>query len=656
MLQPKQMSKLLIAATKDQMGPVISELYRHNLFHIEDYVESAAEEYKGVKIGTPLEGASEASGDLVKIRAIQNAFSIQNGDIEVTQRRKQADLQVMIERDLPAIEREIEGLAVKRLKLETHLKEYEQKMSEISPFVGIPGQLDQYRGYSTMVVFAGYVEKEVSLSVPHELFIKKGKGKSFMVAIAPAADRNAVESALQAAGYQAVAIPEESGDPQERISFYTAKITGIKAELADTSQKLDAIKAKHTGFLVACEEVLKGQVDQTEAPLRFATTGETFIAEGWVPSANVDGLSRALVTATGGKVFVIEVPGDPAHDVVPVEYNNPSFAQPTQMLMDIYSRPKYTELDPTLMLSVVFPLFFGLILGDVGYGLLLLAMCLGLRRVLKGEESAQLLTVLRNASFSSIIFGLLYSEFLGFALPWSPIMFSRHLNIGAHAEGHGPQIPALMILAIWIGLLHITLGRVLGMINHARQDHGDHRTKAVMANFGWICVMWGILMVIWSIVQMPYMPDFTTLPAVISGINIAAVVGAVMLVAGVVFIARDSGLELVELPTIISHVLSYARIVAVGLSSVAIAMVVNYIAIGMLISPQLENITILGALFIIIGVAVFLIGHALNTALGILGGGLHSIRLHYVEFFTKFYKGGGRKYSPFGQNRIFTED
>jgi V/A-type H+-transporting ATPase subunit I len=213
-----------------------------------------------------------------------------------------------------------------------------------------------------------------------------------------------------------------------------------------------------------------------------------------------------------------------------------------------------------------------------------------------------------------------------------------------------------MILAIWIGLLHITLGRVFGMINHARQDHGDHRTKAVLANFGWLLVMWGILMIIWSIIQMQYMPDFTTLPPVVMILNMTAIVGAVMLVVGVLFIARDSGLELVELPTIISHVLSYTRIVAVGLSSVAIAMVVNYIAIGMLIDPQLENITLVGVLFIIMGVAVFLVGHTLNTALGVIGGGLHSIRLHYVEYFTKFYKGGGKKYNPFGFNRRFTED
>jgi len=656
MLKPEQMSRLLIVASKDQITPVITELYRHNLFHIEDYVESGAKGYEGFKIGTPLSGATEASGDLVKIRAIQNTFSIRSDDFEVKERQKQSGLQGQIERELPAIEQEVEELTVKRSKLETKVKEYEQKITELTPFIGIPGDLDLYRGYSRFAVFAGYVTKEVTLSVPNEMFVAKGKGKNFIIVVAPVEHRNVVEGALQEAGYQAVTFPDESGDPKERISFYSSQIPLFKKEIEEVNQKLDAIKVKHASFLVACEEVLKIQVDKTEAPLRFATTNETFVAEGWAPSMSVDSLTKALITATGGKIFVTVLPTDLEHDSVPVEYHNPSFAKPTQMLMDVYSRPKYTELDPTLTLSIVFPLFFGLILGDVGYGLILLAMCLVLRKYLKGEEGAQLLVVLRNASISSIIFGLLFGEFLGFALPWRPFIFSRHLNIGAHATGHGPQIPELMILAIWIGLLHITLGRVFGMVNHARQDHGSHRTKAVMANFGWLLVMWGIMVMIWSIVQMPYMPDLTNFPPVIMNLNITAIVGAVMLVAGVLFIARDSGLELVELPTIISHVLSYSRIVAVGLSSVAIAMVVNYISIGMLIEPQLENITVTGVLFIILGVAVFLIGQALNLALGILGSGLHSVRLHYVEFFTKFYKGGGKKYNPFGFNRRFTED
>jgi len=657
MLKPEQMSRLLIVATRDQMGPVVTELYRHNLFHIEDYVEAKAEGYEGFKIGTPLAGASEVSGDLVKIRAIQNAISVRADDLDSANKCTRTELKSKIERELPILEREVEELTVRRSKLDVRVKAFEQKIAEIKPFVNIPVDLDLYRGYSGFSVFAGYVAREVTLSVPCEMYFSKGKEKNFIVVIAPVDQRSEVERALQESAFQALPIPEESGMPQLRIDYYSGQISTISKEIAEINQNLVNVREKHAGFLIACEEFLKAEVEQTEVPLRFATTKETFVAEGWVPAQQVDAISDALVNATGGKIFVAVLPTDLEHDVVPVEYDNPSFAKPAQMLMDVYSRPKYTELDPTLVLSIVFPLFFGLILGDVGYGLMLLVMCFGLRGFLKGEESAQLLVVLRNASISSIIFGLLYSEFLGFALPWKPLMFSRHLKIGGGEEGgHGPAIPELMIMAIWIGILHITLGRILGMINHSRQDHGDHRIKAVMANFGWLAVMWGLLMVIWSIAAMPLMPDFTTLPKIVMGINIAAFIGGVMLIVGVVLIARDSALEIVELPTIISHVLSYARIVAVGLSSVAIAMVVNFIAIGMLINPQLEKITITGVLFIIMGIAVFLIGHALNMALGILGGGLHSIRLHYVEFFTKFYKGGGKKYNPFGMKRRFTED
>jgi V/A-type H+-transporting ATPase subunit I len=657
MLKPEQMSRLLIVATRDQMGPVVAELYRHNLFHIEDYVEAKAEGYEGFKIGTPLAGASEVSGDLVKIRAIQNAISVRADDLESVNKCTRSELRSRIERELPILEREVEELTVRRSKLDARLKEFEQKVAEIKPFLDVPVDLELYRGYSGFSAFAGYIAHEVKLSVPCEMYFSKGKEKNFIVIIAPVGERSEVERVLQESGFQAVQIPEESGMPRSRIDYYSGQIASVSQEITVINQNLAGVKEKHAGFLVACEEFLRAEVEQTEAPLRFATTKESFVAEGWVPAKQVDSMTDALVKATGGKIFVTVLPVDLEHDAVPVEYDNPSFAKPTQMLMDVYSRPKYTEVDPTLMLSIVFPLFFGLILGDVGYGLMLLALCFGLRGFLKGEEGTQLLAVLRNASISSIIFGLLYSEFLGFALPWTPIMFSRHLKIGGGEEGgHGPAIPELMVLAIWIGILHITLGRVLGMINHARQDHGVHRTKTVLANFGWLAVMWGILVVIWSIAAVPLMPDFTSLPMLFMGINVAVVAGAVMLIIGVMFIAQDSALEIVELPTIISHVLSYARIVAVGLSSVAIAMVVNFIAIGMLITPQLENITAFGVLIIIVGVVVFLLGHALNMALGILGAGLHSIRLQYVEFFTKFYKGGGIKYSPFGIKRRFTED
>ena len=655
MLKPKQMSRLLIAASRDQMGPVIAELYHHHLFHIEEYVEAGAEGYEGFKIGTPLSGASEASSDLLKIRAIENAIVIHGDDMEPAARSSRSELRSRIERDLPGLEREVEELTQKRSKLENRSKEFEQKITEITPFVSVPADLDLFRGYTGFTVYAGYVSGEVVLSVPCEQFYSKGKEKNFIVVVAPSGQRSEVERALQEVAFQSVPVPDETGAPQARIDYYTGQIAELAQQIGEINGKLEAVKQQHAGFLVACEEFLKAEVEKTEAPLRFATTRQTFVAEGWIPSENVDEVSASLVKATGGKIFVTVVPTDLEHDAVPVEYNNPKFAQPAQMLMDVYSRPRYTEVDPTLMLAIVFPIFFGMILGDVGYGLILLVLVFGLGRMLKGEDAAMFLTVLRNASIMSIIFGLLFSEFLGFELPWNPIIFSRHLLIGG-GEGAGPAIPALMIMSIWIGILHITLGRVLGMYNHAQQDHGDHRIKAVMANFGWLAVMWGLVIAIWSNVAMPYMPNLMGLPGVAAGFNAGTFGGAALILIGVACIARDSILEVVELPTIISHVLSYARLVAVGLSSVAIAMVVNYMSIGMFINPGLKSLSLVGIVMILVGIVIFLLGHALNTALGILGGGLHSIRLHYVEFFTKFYKGGGIRYVPFGMKRRFTEE
>src|SRR5665647_1408625 len=106
MLQPKQMSRLLIVASKDQLAPVIAELYSHHIFHIEEFVERGAEGYEGFRIGSPLSGASEASGDLVKVRSIASTFSIQSDDSEVKNKSRQSELRKKIEQDLPTLEQD----------------------------------------------------------------------------------------------------------------------------------------------------------------------------------------------------------------------------------------------------------------------------------------------------------------------------------------------------------------------------------------------------------------------------------------------------------------------------------------------------------------------------------------------------------------------
>ncbi|MDI9634015.1 MAG: V-type ATP synthase subunit I [Methanolinea sp.] len=657
MFTPEKMTRVLIAATRSQMEPVIRELYRQNVFHIEDFVEKDSREYEGYRIGTPLPAANETSRELIRLRGITSSFGIRE-DEEIPADRKvdAARLRQVIERELPLLEQETEELLGKKTRIDAQIREYEQKIEALRPFQDVPFDISLLRGFHRFSVLCGYVAKVPDLKMPHEIFTAETKKGKFIILIVPQEMKASAEQALLDVQFQAVALPDEEGVPSERMGFYEGQILTRKGELEEINRKLEEIRTKHHDLFLACHELLTADVEMAEAPLRFATTGRSFVVEGWVPTAHLERLKEGIHYATGGKVFVYECKPDEFTESPPTEYRNPGFAKPTEMLMDIYSRPKYTELDPTLLVSIIFPIFFGIILGDVGYGAVLLALSLALHRVLRSEDGRRLAIILRNGSLSSIFFGVLFSEFFGFALPWDPVLFSRHLNIGGHAGGHGPDVTGLMIMAIWIGVLQITLGRVFGMVNHARQDHGAHRVKAVLANLGWIMVLWGILFSIWSSFSMPLMPDFTGMPPVAAGMNATMIGGLSMIVLGVLFIVMDSPLEVVELPTIMSHVLSYARLVGVGLSSVAIAMVVNFIAIGLIIEPQLESPSALGAVIIVIGGIVLVVGHILNTVLGMLGGALQSLRLQYVEFFTKFYKGGGRKYTPFGMRKKFVED
>jgi V/A-type H+-transporting ATPase subunit I len=653
MLETKEMSHLLITGLKGRLEETIRELYLQHAFHIREYVEGKDPEYEGFVLGKPLAKAGSISEELVRLRGVISLLGISTPEASLKERPRTTDIRERMERDIPSLEKEVEDLASRRRDtLEPRVRELEGEAAALAPFAAAPLDLDLYRGYTSLAVFAGKISHDVNIPVPHEKFFTTAAEGNFIAVFSRQGDRGAVEGTLQEARFQPLAIPEGSGSPGERLGACREELSRVKKELEGIDSRLGAIRGEHETFLLACEEILATQAEQVEAPLRFATTGGAFVAEGWVPTERVKAFSEAVARAAGGKVYVTEMEMGHETREVPVEYENPPFAQPTELITDLHSRPRYSEVDPTLPVAIIFPIFFGIILGDVGYGAILLAAALALPKILASKEGVRLAAVLRNCSISSIIFGLLFSEVFGFEFPWHPLLFSRHLAIGGEG-GEGPNIVGLIVFAVWIAVAQLTLGRALNAVNQSRGHHG---IKGVLGQVGWIVTMFGILSLIWSLFPIPYMPDLTHLPPAIMGLSLSLLAGVVMILGGIVLIAMESSLELIELPTIISNSMSYARLAAVGLSSVVIAIVINYIAISKLIEPNLETLTFMGIVLILVGIAVLIGGHLLNTALGLIGGGLQSLRLQYVEFFTKFYKGGGKKYRPFGTEMKYSED
>ena len=659
MFQPKPMTHLLVAASKEQMASVVTELYRHRVFHITDFVDQGKEGYEGVKLGVPFENAGQLSSDLIKIRSIENVFQTSPGtqfDVPV---RPAETIRAAINNELPKIDAEVSTLTAKRSNAETKIRECEQRINELKPFALVPVELDLYRGYETLAVYAGYVEKDIDFAFPSEKYFAAGKDGNFLVAFVESANAQEAEKVLSDAGFVSVSLPTETGTVQAAIDKYNTELTQAKADLADATAKILEAKAKYADLLAACDEVLSCDVERAEAPLRFATTEEAFVLDGWVPYDDVAKIEAGLTQATGGKVYVTVDEDEINYDEVPVEYNNPSFAKPAEVLMDLYARPKFKELDPTIILSIMFPLLFGVIVGDVGYGLIYLALALVLRKLLvrMGEMGAKAFKIILGCGISTVVFGLLYSEIFGLSLPWHSILFSRHLPIGGD---HLPQVMDLLVISVAIGVIYLSVGWIFGMINHARMDHkGAHRTKAICAKFGWLAMFWGMLIILFSLIDIGTFIAGITIPLpnlTVIGLPLT-IVGAVLFVLGAVFVARENPLDLMEIPTnLLSHMLSFCRIAAVGLSSVAIAMVVNFLAMEFFIGPAIADFSVVGVLLIIVGVLVLIIGHALNVVLGVIGGALHPVRLHYVEFFTKFYQGGGVIYKPFGLKRKFSEE
>ena len=452
-------------------------------------------------------------------------------------------------------------------------------------------------------------------------------------------------------------VPHLKGNPPVILDEITKEIMSLREKYSLIKTELDKLKEEYSEFIIATDEHLSIETQKSEAPLKFATSVNAFIIDGWVPSDKFGEIEAQLQKNTGGKVYLTKIVEEIDEKEIPIELENPVVAKPFELLIDTFATPNYREIDPSLVLFITYPLFYALMLGDVGYGLIVTAIGLVIKQKFKtGGLNALALILLISGVFSTI-FGVIYGEFFGF--PIFNIEFKGHFEegilgifgptiAGIHLPIHRfESVKPLLLLCFAIGIFHVLLGYIIGFRNEVVKHDLKH---AIYAKGSWMMILIGGVLLIAKV--MPALMSKSPMP---TG-DIMLLAGAGLMLIGVILLIKGEGfISVLELPTLLSNVLSYSRILAIGLSSAGIALAVNTMAMNLFIRP--EGVLLGGGIVLALaGVVILFIGHLINLLLGILGPGIHSLRLQYVEFFTKFYEGGGTKYLPFGHKRKYTEE
>ena len=687
MLEPQRMDRVLIVGTKDVMEPTINALHELNMLHVEDYV--AEDEY--FQLGKPLKTATPLSEKLLKLRSIKSYLGTKEG---TPSKEKKDKVLKELETNLGTLEETVTRKTSEKSALEASIKDLEHRSELLKPYEALGLPLDLLYGYETVTVFTGTVTDDIEpvikgITSNYELFSAPyGKGK-IIALIVPKDVAGKVSESLMKSNFVEIERLKEQGEPITIRKSIDDGIVKSKAALKAVTDDLAELNKKYAQFIVSSEELLNIDTQKAEAPLRFATSENTFVVEGWIPTDEFDRFQSTIDKAVDGSVYVTKIEPPPTpykgevdaaldkhiehHEIdAPVKYNNPKILGPIESIIDAYGRPKYNEFDPTIIFALVFPLFYGFILGDVGYGLLVLIVVWLLGTKLKTPGIQVLIKVMIVCAISTMFFGLIFGEFLGFPIA-EPIVNGEGGILGLvtlapiydhlHAISLGPIGPFslpmermqpggphngsymfglkdLLTFTCIVGVVQIMLGYVLGFFNELRQ-HG--LKAAILHKVSWASMLMGGVLAVWYVFSLALVGEL----GLVDPMNPMLIVGAILLVVGFIMVLIGEPLGVMEIPGLISNVLSYTRLLAVGLSSVGIAYVINLMS-GMLFD--------MGLIGLLAGILVFLVGHTANLVLGMYAPFIQSLRLQYVEFFQKFYKSGGRIYNPFGYNRKYTED
>jgi len=659
MLRPEEMTRAVVVGSIESLDATIECLYELGVLHLIDFSEQDEE----FKIGQPLPKASDASQKLLKLRSMIRSLEIE-GHKPVDQLHVH-DIAKRLDQALVTLDLNTSSKAESRQRILSLIREKEGEIRALEPVAKFSISVEDYDGYDNLAVFAGTCKTDPAPSLAgrvqaYELFTDVRKSDVVIALFVGSEARSEVAKILSTHDFQEIKLPKMKGEPEELVAKLRQEIKDLEADLHRIEADLDAVRKQFADLIISSEEHLSIEVAKAETPLRIATSSNSFVIDGWIPSSAVEEIKTALDTLCCGLAYV-EIIKPEHEEEVPVKLKNPKLVRPFEFFINLISTPKYEELDPTLILFITFPLFFGFMIGDFGFGVGLMVLGAIMRFKLKGSPDLQKLgTIVLAGGLLASLFGLfVFAE--AFGVPFHPPVSNPEehsweavANIPIHPvldKMH--DITEMLAISLFAGWLHLTLGFVFGFVNTFH-----HNKRHAIAKVAWLIVLFGLFVELMTIaggatrtsemINSALQVFLPSMNVTLVGVQ-ASVPAIVMIVLGIVVLPITEGLiALTEVLGLFTNIMSYMRLAALATGKGAVAMAFNTMFFPLIFESGNIALAIVGAIMLVIAQTFFVF------ILGALSAGIQAIRLNYVEFFLKFYEGGGTDFSPLKYERKYS--